>query len=468
MIDTREIIEAAKVLTLQPKVVEKDYVLGWVLAGINAHPTLTSSFVFKGGTCLKKCFFETYRFSEDLDFTITDPGLIDETTLKRAFSEVCRWVYEESGIEMFADRLRFEVYENPRGEVSCQGRLYYRGPVSPRGDPPRIKLDLSADEVLVLEPTTREVTHPYSDIPESGIQVQCYAFEEIFGEKIRALGERCRPRDLYDVIHLFRWEGARNSALPVLEVLKAKCQFKGIGLPTLGALTSHRTELDADWEQMLAHQLQALPPVEDFWNTLSEFFSWLTGPSVVRPPQAAMSASGSVVSRRELGWGSTGYLRGAPAMETVYFAAANRLCVDIDYKGRVRRVEPYSLRRTNEGNLLFYGAKADTGEIRCFRVDRIQSAAVTNQSFSPRYAIELTNMGPMSIPAARTRRSPAVAPAKSGNLPRGSSGLRYVHECPVCGRRFTRKTRSNALRKHNDKNGYPCSGRRAMLVDTKY
>lgn len=133
MIDRREIIEAAKVLSLRPQVVDKDYVLGWILAGIYAHPTLARSFVFKGGTCLKKCYFETYRFSEDLDFTITDPGLIDESTLSEAFTEICDWVYRKAGIEVFPDRLRFDIYTNPRGEISCQGRFYYRGPVSPRG-----------------------------------------------------------------------------------------------------------------------------------------------------------------------------------------------------------------------------------------------------------------------------------------------------------------------------------------------
>jgi predicted nucleotidyltransferase component of viral defense system len=55
MIDRRDILEAATAFGLQPSVVEKDYVLGWLLAGINAHAELTDSWVFKGGTCLKKC-----------------------------------------------------------------------------------------------------------------------------------------------------------------------------------------------------------------------------------------------------------------------------------------------------------------------------------------------------------------------------------------------------------------------------
>ena len=73
VIDKREIMNFSRELSLAPNVIEKDYILGWLLAGIARHPGLSSSLIFKGGKCLKKCFFETYRFSEDLDFTITDP-----------------------------------------------------------------------------------------------------------------------------------------------------------------------------------------------------------------------------------------------------------------------------------------------------------------------------------------------------------------------------------------------------------
>jgi Nucleotidyl transferase AbiEii toxin, Type IV TA system len=57
MIDKREILEAASSFSLLPNIVEKDYVLGWILAGIDAHEELAESWVFKGGTCLKKCYF---------------------------------------------------------------------------------------------------------------------------------------------------------------------------------------------------------------------------------------------------------------------------------------------------------------------------------------------------------------------------------------------------------------------------
>lgn len=59
---------------LRDDVVEKDYVLGWVLWGVGTEPVLSERWIFKGGTCLKKCYIETYRFSEDLDFSVLDGG----------------------------------------------------------------------------------------------------------------------------------------------------------------------------------------------------------------------------------------------------------------------------------------------------------------------------------------------------------------------------------------------------------
>ncbi len=126
MIDRREILDIAGTLGLLPQVVEKDYVLGWVLAGIYQHDALAENWIFKGGTCLKKCYFETYRFSEDLDFTLTDSSRIDQEFLVAVFREIGEWIYERTGIEIPEELQEFEIFENPRGTVSCQGKLSYR------------------------------------------------------------------------------------------------------------------------------------------------------------------------------------------------------------------------------------------------------------------------------------------------------------------------------------------------------
>ena len=114
MIDRRELLASAGNLGLLANVVEKDYVLGWLLAGIYNHPALKDSWVFKGGTCLKKCYFETYRFSEDLDFTLPDASHLNIDFLTTTFREIGEWVYEQTGIEMPPDKIYFEVFRNRR------------------------------------------------------------------------------------------------------------------------------------------------------------------------------------------------------------------------------------------------------------------------------------------------------------------------------------------------------------------
>ena len=228
MIPKQEIMALAADLQLQAHVVEKDYALGWFLAGISAHPLIGSRWVFKGGTCLKKCYFETYRFSEDLDFTLQDAEHLDENFLTGVFEEIGEWVYDACGLQLPPETRKFEVFTNPRGSQSAQGRVGYRGPLGRAGDPPRIKLDLAADEVLVLTPVQRPVHHPYTDRPAGGINVLSYSFEEVFAEKMRALAERQRPRDLYDVVHLYRRQDLQPNRAVVRSTLARKCEFKGL------------------------------------------------------------------------------------------------------------------------------------------------------------------------------------------------------------------------------------------------
>jgi predicted nucleotidyltransferase component of viral defense system len=478
MIERQEILSVASELSLSPEVIEKDYVLGWILAGVYADPELAPAWVFKGGTCLKKCFFETYRFSEDLDFTIGDAGHLEANLLRERFARISGWIRDASGVEIPEEQLRFDVYRNPREGLSCQGRLYYRGPLGRGGDLPRIKLDLTVDEVLVRPAVERSVGHPYSDLPSEGLVARCYSFAEIFAEKTRALGERSRPRDLYDVVNLHRLaDDTRPPASEVLAILREKCRFKGIELPTMAALARAEAELRADWEGMLRHQLQALPPFESYWDALPAVFEWLSTGATPPRPRAAPLESGERVLHVALGrLGSAGIGR-ARELEQLRFAAASRLCVDLGYTGSVRRIEPYSLRRSAEGAVLLMAVRADSGESRSYRVDLIESVAVSNQPFVPRYEVELASaelavrpisrqavsgIGPSPFSLPRPQR-----PQRPRRTPWGSTGPTYVIECPLCRKKFNRTTYDTSLNAHKMPTGMPCPGRIGFLVKTR-
>ena len=496
MIPKNEILEFATSSNLRPHVVEKDYVLGWILAGIYQHD-IGKTWVFKGGTCLKKCYFETYRFSEDLDFTLTDPAHLDSDLLLNAFSEISAWIYEQAGIEVPVDKLIFDVYENPRGTISCQGRVFYRGPVSPDSYKrwPRIKLDLTVDEVLVEPAVTNTVMHDYSDVPDTGMCIQSYSYEEVFAEKTRALAERTRPRDLYDVINFYRRPESEPLAESVKQILDAKCRFKSIDMPSYDELLKHKDECEAGWTQQLSHQMQTLPPFDSYWKELPNFFEWLyapidivSEPLIAMPAQHGAGASSGPIDFRSYSLANTSANGSADfpmsLMERIRFAAANHLCVNLSYQkadGQINTylIEPYSLNETSAGHLLLHALKHDTQEIRTFRTDRMIDAVSSDISFTPSYRVDLIPGGPRSItrrlassgfeqPRHNSLGIPKRTVSKPVRSATPSSGPRYVYQCPLCQKKFTRKTMNGQLNAHKSKDGWPCSGRIGMHVDTKY
>lgn len=82
-------------------VLERDYCLAWFLVGLS-RSDLKSVLAFKGGTALKRCYFGDYRFSEDLDFTLTSDVAFND--LQQRLEGLYRMVREETGIEFAFDR----------------------------------------------------------------------------------------------------------------------------------------------------------------------------------------------------------------------------------------------------------------------------------------------------------------------------------------------------------------------------
>jgi predicted nucleotidyltransferase component of viral defense system len=62
--------------------VERDYVLAHVLTAISERDH-EQQLVFKGGTSLRLCHFENYRYSADLDFSLTGGVSAEDATRRR-------------------------------------------------------------------------------------------------------------------------------------------------------------------------------------------------------------------------------------------------------------------------------------------------------------------------------------------------------------------------------------------------
>ena len=454
MIGRADIDERVRLWGLREDVVEKDYVLGWVLWGIGSDPQLSSTWIFKGGTCLKKCYIETYRFSEDLDFTVLEDGPIEQDEVVEAISRVLDRINQESGID-FASRPPY--YRARSAGRSAEGRIYYQGPRNTPG-PARIKLDLTKDEVVVRPSIMRPISHDYPDTLPDPRQVRCYGFEEVFAEKLRAMGERSRPRDLYDIVNLFRRPDFRQHAELVLEILEQKCSSKGISVPTAESIRSSPMfeELEREWANMLDHQLRALPNFDQFWSEVPRIFGWLNGEEIFEEPELApLADEGEMWVPPHTFW-VTGL---GSRLEPIRFAAVNRLLVNLGYSNRHRLIEPYSLRRTRDGDILLQAIRTHDGRHRSYRVDRIQSVSVTTQPYTPRYAVEFPAEGTVPTPSPPDRRT------SRNRRSRRAHRRTYIVRCRRCRRVFRRLRRYTSLRPHKDPRGIRNCPSRSGFVD---
>jgi predicted nucleotidyltransferase component of viral defense system len=478
MIRSQDIRERASEWQLRVNVVEKDYVLGWLLAALAAHPETSQQWVFKGGTCLKKCFFETYRFSEDLDFSLLPGAKYTAPELQMVLQEVADQASELSGITFASQTVSIRERRNKRGQGTFEASIEYRGPMSDPGGP-RVRFDLTRQEPVLDGVRRRGVFHAYPDVLPADILVATYSIDELFAEKLRALTERTRPRDLYDVMFMLENHLDALNLGRSRELFREKCAVKQLAVPTseqLLEIIRGAAELRSEWANMLAHQLPELPPLDAILARLDTLFAWLSRPEAVPVPMAVAVAARTdeelVAAAGLQYWGS------GVRLEAVRFAGANRLMVEFTYNGERRLVEPYSLRRASTGNILLYAWEVSSGQIKAFNAAKIMDLRATTRPFTPRFRVEFTTGGPMAVPSV-PQRAPRASSSAWPRAPRTTrstgrrrsprSGIVYVYQCPYCNKKFEHSRADSTLRAHKNAGGYgQCPGRTGYLVTTRY
>lgn len=152
------------------------------------------------------------------------------------------------------------------------------------------------------------------------------------------------------------------------------------------------------------------------------------------------------------------------------------------YRGARRRVEPYSLdykvRQDGLGREYLYvydltGGSSGPG-IKTLVADGVQSIENTDETFEPRFPVDITKAGEISgslyfegrrgpRSAFGVTRPPRVKKPRTSRR-RSTTTARYVVECSVCGKRFRRNKYVTRLNPHKDKYGNRCIGRIGYMV----
>ncbi len=249
MIKPGEIQQKANAAGVRDQQIEKDYILSWILFGISKHEHLSQIIVFKGGTVLKKVYFEDYRFSEDLDFTLLNVEIPNEQIFAW-FNEVFEFIKNEANIPL-------EIIDNNEHEDGgINFYISYIGPLGGQGNNKKVKVDISRSEQLVFEPVMNDVIIGYSDLEEH--QVLCYPLEEVLVEKMRSVMQRMQARDFYDIWYLLEEHGM-DAGFYISE-FEAKCKSKELMHSDFPKKLDERLpQYKGRWKSSMSEQIKDLP-----------------------------------------------------------------------------------------------------------------------------------------------------------------------------------------------------------------
>lgn len=272
MIDPAQIKTIAALAKVDPGIIEKDYVLSKALMALSQNMEFTESFVFKGGTALKKCFYPEWRFSEDIDLTATDK--LKPKDVKAIFQNSVEHETELFGVPMRI--MEFSQYpKTGNSPITVQLKLAYDGPLrKASGQKNNIRVDISFDEKIYNPPVNKSIFSNYNDDINSSIPT--YALEEIIAEKLRSILQRGKSRDYYDVWILLKNYVNDFDIKLTIEIMRKKCQDKGISDPRLDDFFQDERVEEAGryWERGLAHQLSNLTDftivIKELKNILNE------------------------------------------------------------------------------------------------------------------------------------------------------------------------------------------------------
>lgn len=479
MITKDEINQKAEEFEIHHANVQRDYVFGWVLAGIYGASDLKDVLVLKGGGCFRKGYFEHTRFTNDLDFS-TERKL-DQNLLASELNKVCNYVHKATGITFDNERnnvrQKMEIDDEKR---VFEARVFFKDFYgNPDACTIKISMDVIEFDKIYLPIQSRQLIHPYSDWQDCRVEIHCQKLEELLANKLKCLLQRRHSHDLYDFVYSFflNKEVDVNRAEIVSTIFK-KTIYEGnphllrdllIALPFEVFRAAWHKYLFCPKPGLLAFEIA----VEQFKSFISEIFSPLS------------------VRRNALAY-CPAHVRN-PIMD----AGSNQTLVEVDYGGYKRIVEPYALvykrRQDGVGREYFYGFDRTGGRsgqqsIKSFIASDIQSVRDTGETFEPRHEIELSKAGevvgnayfskpfPNHPRSAKAPRLPHARKIKTGIIkPRRSTigiykpkSLKYEFRCGVCNKSFLHKSNSSKLGEHKDKYRNRCFGRTGYMVGTKY
>ncbi len=163
--------------------VEQDLIISRALVEMYSNPTVTDALAFRGGTALYKLHLDSpARYSEDIDLVQVNAGQIGPA-LDAIRETLDPWLGKP--------RRAFK-----EGRVTLVYRMQSEGPPSL---PIRLKVEINTREHFTVLGLTEIIFSVKSRWYSGSVSVKTYQLDELLGTKLRALYQRKKGRDLFDL-----------------------------------------------------------------------------------------------------------------------------------------------------------------------------------------------------------------------------------------------------------------------------
>ena len=192
------------------RLIEKDYHLTRILHEVSKRQI--RDLVFKGGTCLNKCYLDFYRLSEDLDFVYnSDVKELSKNQVRKILGEIRKEFFEIlDKIELKVDKdlgkgWKMLTSKKKPGIVGLEIITSYISLID--GSDQTIKIEISFRRKLRKLTKEKMIKHKFYDslnesLLKGDFKIEVIDLIENFAEKFRALYSRDAIRDIYDINHI--------------------------------------------------------------------------------------------------------------------------------------------------------------------------------------------------------------------------------------------------------------------------
>ena len=201
--------------------IEQDLLLARTIIAIYEHPMLKEELAFGGGTCLHHVHLSSpLRYSEDLDFVRTTRTPIGPVL------DALRDVAEDVGLTV------------AQMAVGMHPKIKFRAPATSGGADLRIKVEINTHETSPARPLIQLPFAVSSNWFSGACSLQTFTAAELVSTKLRALYQRRKGRDVFDL-----WLALDQLGLDPDEILACFGPYRPLGYTSALAVVNLRGKL---------------------------------------------------------------------------------------------------------------------------------------------------------------------------------------------------------------------------------